>query len=248
MKKSIVLVVLILFTSTFSFSQRRRTPTTVKWFSLAAKAGVGNSFFINSDHLSDVNVEPNMFSLSYTYGGRFTFTYGDYLGFGTDFLFSGYNQKYNIRNGDIVYDKDIHLKTFDLVPFFRYTAATSAYVELGAKISNIKSVSEENSITENFNLLTTDMLEPKFTGAILGFGLALARTERVEVNLGARISYAFTDLSPNHNITDDGFYVPDYTMSASTNPFSIQALFEVNYFFAFWGDASCNRGRLSFFQ
>jgi len=248
MKKTAFLIFVFLFSSMLIFSQRRTQ--TVKWISFALKGGVGNSYFLNTDHLNDPNVELNLFSLSHSVGGRLTFTYGDHLGLGSDVLLSAYNEKYSIRNeaANVSYEKNIKLSTLDIVPFFRYTGYNTAYVELGAKISKINSVFEENTVQENFNPLELEMLEPKFTGAIFGFGLALYKTDRLDINLGARLSYAFTDLSPNRDIINDGFFIPDYTVNSATNPLSFQALLEVNYFFAFWGDAKCGRGRLMFFQ
>jgi hypothetical protein len=43
----------------------------------------------------------------------------------------------------------------DVIPFFRYTGNNSAYVELGAKISNINLILEENSVSEMFPHLLT---------------------------------------------------------------------------------------------
>ncbi len=248
MKKiTLVFLITLLFMSILS---AQRKSQTIKWFSFAAKAGFGNSVFLNIDHIDDGNVDLNYFSLSQSFGGRFTFTYGDHLGIGSDLLFSTYNQTYSINNNGILYDKDVKIKAVDFLPFFRYSGLTGGYVELGGKFTRINSVTETNSIQENFYPVNNIMnnYEPKFTSVVLGFGFAVYKNERIDVNLGARMAYSFTDLTPDYNITDDGFYLPDYVKSSPTNPVSVQAIIELNYFFAFWGDANCGRGRLMLFQ
>ena len=225
---------------------------TIKWFSLAAKAGIGNSVFINKDLINDLNVSLNYFTLSQSYGGRFTFSYGENFGFGSDLLFSTYGQEYTINNNNDIYDKKITLKTIDIVPFFRYSGNTGGYFEIGGKFSTVNSVSETNSNSTALRASNEliDNYGPKFTSGVIGFGTALFKTERIDINLGARIAYSFTDLIPNRNfnVVNDGFYIPNYTITESTNPLSVQVIFEVNYFFAFWGDAKCGRGRLMLFQ
>ena len=246
-KTALIFFIFFLFIGMLS---AQRKSQTIKWFSFAAKAGFGNSVFLNTDHIDDGNVGLNYFSLSQSFGGRLTFTYGDNIGIGSELLFSSYNQSYSINNNGTLYDKDVKIKAVDILPFFRYTGNNAAYIELGGKFSRINSVTETNSIQENFYPVTnwSDNYESKFTSVFLGFGFALYKNDRLDVNLGARMAYSFSDLTPNYNITDDGFYLPDYVKSSATNPISVQAILEVNYFFAFWGDANCGRGRLMLFQ
>jgi hypothetical protein len=249
MKKLSFLIAAVVLS--LSLTQAQRNSQNIKWFSLAGKACVGNSYFLDVDHIEDKNVTMSYFSLSHSFGGRFTFTYGERVGIGADLLFSGYNQKYEIQvDSTTINNKNIKLNTMDILPFFRYTGYNTVYVELGAKFSTIKSISETNSMAGLYR--TTDELmsrmEPKFTSAILGFGGALYKTDRVDVNLGLRLAYSFTDVAPNYNILNDNVYLPTYIKDKTLNPVSVQAVFEVNYFFAFWGDASCGKGRLMLFK
>jgi hypothetical protein len=242
---------IIVFILSISYSNAQKNSQNVKWLSLSAKAGVGNSYFLDVDHIEDKNITMSYFSLSQSFGGRLTFTYGERIGVGSDVLFSGYNQKYEIKvDSTTINNKAIKLSTMDILPFFRFTGYNTVYIELGAKFSTIKSVNETNSMSGIYR--TTDVLkssmEPKFTSAIFGFGGALYKTDRVDVNLGLRLSYSFTDIAPNYNILNDNVYVPDYVEEFPLHPISVQAVFEVNYFFAFWGDASCGKGRLMLFK
>lgn len=236
--------------SSLTFAQRRGQ--TIKWFSLGAKGTIGNSFFLNMDVLNDKNIEPDYFSIAYSYGGRFTFTYGDYVGFGVELLSSAMNQDYAIADGVVSYEKNINLKTTDITPFFRYTGDKGGYFEIGPRFSTVKSVSETNSQDLNFKN-TDNLIEyygPKFTSAMIGTGLSVVTTERIVVNLGVRASYSFSDLNPDktYYVADDYVYRPSYDFTATTNPISIQFVAEIDYSFAFWGNASCGRGRLMFFQ
>ncbi len=255
MKKTILLSSLILLLS-LSYGQRGRRGQTIKWFSLAAKAGVGNTIFFNKDVSADQNASMNYLTIGYSVGGRFTFSYGEKIGVGLDVLYSGFGQKYeliNIQGATSNYDKEIKLSSLDIIPFVRYTGKRG-YFEAGPKFSNIKSHKEINSVDipgrEHEAKLMFDTYKPKFTSIMLGGGIALARTERINFNLGLRVAYSFGDLMVDQTqyVLDDGLYVPDYTPTSSTNPFSAQIVLEVNYFFAFWGNAACKRGRLVFFQ
>jgi hypothetical protein len=233
------------------YTDAQRSSQNVKWLSLAGKACLGNSYFLDVDHIEDKNLTMNYFSLSQSFGGRFTFTYGERAGIGADVLFSAYNQKYEIQvDSTSVNNKNIKLNTLDIMPFFRFTGYNTVYFEIGAKLSTIKKLSETNSMSGLYRSTDELMthLEPKFTSAFLGFGGALYKTDRLDVNLGLRLAYSFTDVAPGYNILNDNVYVPNYTNDFSLNPISVQAVFEVNYFFAFWGDASCGRGRLMLFK
>ena len=126
------------------------------------------------------------------------------------------------------------------------------YVEIGAKISSFKTVTGSNTGTTSARY-EGDLMqyyEPKFNSAIFGFGTTFQLHERVHLGSGIRFAYSLTDIIPdrNFNIVDDMVYTPDYTINTSTNPLSAQVVLELNYFFAFYGDASCGRGRLMLFQ
>ncbi len=250
--KKIIIISLLLFVSVNIIEAQRRTQT-IKWFSISAKAGVGNSVFLNTDIMNDKNIEFDYLSLSQSYGGRFTFSYGENIGFGVEGLYSSYGQKYTVTNiSDEINIKKLKLKALDIIPFFRYTGSTGGYIELGAKISNVNSIEEDNS--NSFAIVRDNLMtyyEPSFTSAILGFGLALYKGERLDVNLGARFSYALKDIvvpNTNFQILDDGFDTTIYSNIATTNPISAQAILEVNYYFGFYGDARCGNGRFMLFQ
>ncbi len=249
-------ILVITFAVLFSFgTQAQRPKSVIKWFSIGLKGGYGNSILINSDVSGDENISMNYLTPSYFYGGRLTFTYGDKLGLGIEYNQSSFGQKYDIKNDAQLYNKNLKLKSRDLLIFLRLSGESGVYLEIGPKFSTLKSVSVENSVDDSFvsdnNFM--DYYAPKYTGLMFGAGLSLVRTERFQAHLGFRSSYVFSDILAEHSdnayILNDGVYRPSYLpANAKTTPFSLQFVLEAEYFFAFWGDAKCGRGRLMFFQ
>lgn len=251
MKKTVFMIFAIAVI--FQNVDAQRRTQTIKWFSIAAKVGYGNSVLLNVNNIEDKNLSFNYLTPSLSYGGRFTFSYGEKIGFGADVLYSSFGQKYTINNNDNIYDKELKIKSLDILPFFRFTGEKGGYVEIGGKFSNVKSINVSNSVNENFTQNSDNIdknYAPKFTSLVLGFGLAVYKNERLDINLGNRFAYSFTDFTPgySYNVVDDGYYTPSKDILTPTNPLSIQFILEVNYYFAFWGDATCGKGRLMLFK
>lgn len=251
MKKSVFIILLISIIFPNLNAQRRKQ--TIKWFSIAAKAGYGNSVLLNVNNIEDKNISFNYLTPSFSYGGRLTFSYGEKIGFGADVLLSSFGQKYTINNNSDIYDKEIKVKSLDILPFFRYTGEKAGYLEIGGKFSTVKSITATNSTDNTLFRPTENIVDnyaPKFTSLVLGFGLAVYKNERLDINLGSRFAYSFTDFTPgySYNVVDDGYYSPTKDILTPTNPLSIQLILEVNYYFAFWGDATCGKGRLMLFK
>ncbi len=251
MKKFTFIICILLITSLHIDAQRRTQ--TIKWFSIAAKGGYGNSILLNIDNITDRNVVFNFFTPSYTFGGRLTFSYGERIGFGADVLYASFGQKYTVNNNNDVYEKNLDIKALDIFPFFRLSGTRGGYLEIGPKFTSVKSLTMKNSI-ENPMFLPTDKIAEnyslKFTSLVFGFGVALYKNDRLDINIGPRFAYSFSNFTPGHNynVVNDGYYMPENKIVTPTNPLSVQGILEINYFFAFWGDATCGKGRLMFFK
>lgn len=250
--KTYLTIFIFIFLFSGLYAQHGKNTSTVKWLSIALKGGGGNSILINSDAMDDSNVEFNYVTPSFSYGGRFTITYGDFIGFGVDVMSMHFGQEYSIKQDALSYSKNVKLGSLDIMPFFRYTSLKGIYVEVGPRFSTLKSASETNSIQDDFRP-DTDMMkfyENKYTSAVFGAGLALFRTDRTNLNLGFRASYCFSDMIPDktYYVLDDAVYAPTIVASATTNPVIVQGILEFDYIFAFWGNASCGRGNIMFFQ
>jgi len=250
-------VFLVLFTIIVSsvYAQRHNGNGEIKWLSLAVKGGYGGTMMFNSDVSSDKNVSQDFLSPSYEYGGRFGLTYGDYVGIGFEVLSGGFSQDYAIGDGiNEPYTKSQKFKSLDMVVSFRFTSPYGFYFEAGPKFSTLKSAKVENSIDGIFldemdNNYMMNFSE-KFTSIIAGMGFAVYNGDRLQVNLGIRGSYGIGTFQENKDyyVLNDGVYIPQGNFTAKTTPFTLKATLEVNYTFGFWGDATCGRGRLMFFQ
>ncbi|MFN8257490.1 MAG: hypothetical protein U0W24_17480 [Bacteroidales bacterium] len=254
MKKLIIVLLAMVLYATSGLSQRRKNTTEVKWLSIALKGGYGGTVMFNTDVMSDGKVTLNFLSPSYSYGGRFGITYGDHIGINYEPLFSGFGQEYNINDDVQPYAKNQRFTAFDNLLSLRYISNYGFYFEAGPQFSKLKSASVENDKTGNFTDGGEDYLSnfsENYTSLVAGLGFAAHNGDRLQVNIGLRGTYTFGNLvaNPNYYVLDDGVYQPaGGPFTSTTNPFTLKLMVEVNYFFGFWGDATCGRGRLMFFQ
>ena len=252
MKKLSLLIYLVSF-SLLIFAQRGRNSSTVKWLSLEVKGGYGSTILFNSDVSAEENASMNFFSGAYNLGGRFGITFGDYVGIFVEGISENFKQSYELIPGDPIlpYTKTQSFKSQDWIFELRYTNDYGFYVEAGPVFSTLKSAEESNDAEYTF-IPRTNYIEnfsKKNTGLMFGLGFSIVRGERISVNLGLRSTYMLGNFVANDNFyaLNDGVFTGTNT-GVATNPFSIKVMFGVNYFFGFWGDATCGRGRLMFFQ
>lgn len=258
--KKYVLMALLLATSAMIYAQRP-SQAVIKWFSLAGKGGYGNSILMNKSVFDDVNVNIDRMSPSSVYGARFGFTHGDNIGISVEALWSKFGQNYEISVPDnsIFYEKEMVISSFDYVALLRYTNEYGFILEAGPKFSQVKLAEYRNS-GQGIDGSTQEIaaiFQPQFNSIVLGIGNSLIRSDRVELNLTLRATYGFKDFIVDETVLiEDNVYnrsVPDFVERYTgtyneTHPLTIQAMLEFNYFFAFYGDPSCGKGRLMFFQ
>ncbi|MEN8119520.1 MAG: outer membrane beta-barrel protein [Bacteroidota bacterium] len=245
-----VLVILLLSINLYAQKRAKKRGTTIKWISLAVKGGYGNSILFNQDVFADDNTTINFLSPAYNFGARFGLTFGDNFGIYVEPLLSTFKQDYDINTGTDSYTKTQKFKSFDILLNLRYTSAYGFYVEAGPVFNSLKSAEETNSIDGITRNNYIDNFADKYKSLMFGLGFAAFRGDRLSVNVGLRGTYALGDFVEDPTsfyVLNDDIYRATGT-NAKTNPFSAKIMLEVNYFFAFWGDASCGRGRLMFFQ
>ena len=251
--------VLILFFSllvTTGFAQRHGGNGEIKWLNFSVKGGYGGTMLFNSDVSSDGNATQDFLSPSFEFGGRFAIGYGDFVSIGVEVLSAGFGQSYSINDPNMqAYDKKQKFTSFDILPTIRYTSPYGFYFEAGPKFSTLKSASVENSLDGAFTdeNSTQDYMAnftENFTSVVAGLGMAIHNGDRLQLTIGLRGSYALGDFVENENyyVLNDNVYRPQGSFTAKTSPFTLKLMLEVNYIFGFWGDASCGRGRLMFFQ
>jgi len=248
------LLILFLFVSVITGGYAQRRGSTINWLSLALKGGYGNTIMFNNDIMNDVNISQNYAAPSYAYGIRFGITHGDYVGISAEYLWSGFSQKYDIKRGTELYSRETKFVSTDILGLFRFTSDYGFYLELGPKFTTITQVSQTSDIVlpdPSFDTNVKDNYVTKFNSGVLGMGFMPMRTERLTLSLGIRAAYSLNSIVANQSYfpVRDGYYTPVNVYSdATTNPLTLQLMAEFNYFFGFWGDASCGRGRLMFFQ
>ncbi len=253
--KAKLLTVLLIFLSLNNVLAQRRSSGTVKWLDLEIKGGYGGSMLLNANVIADQNAELAITPSAYEYGARLGLTIGEYIGVGVEFLKGGFSQDYNIKpSGLDSYTKTQNFKTNDILVTLKYTSLAGFYLEAGPKFSTLKSVEVENSILGSFADATgkdyQEHFADKFTSIVFGFGFAVYNGDRLRVNLGLRASYALGDIveDENFSVLNDGYYRPMGDLNSTTHPFSLKFMAGVSYTFGFWGNASCGRGKLVFFQ
>lgn len=248
--KQLIFILAALILSTSVYGQRRKKRgTTVKWISLTLKGGYGNSILFNSDVSADENANFDYLSPAYNMGGSLGMTFGDNVGVFFEGLSSTFKQNYDIKNATSVYTKTQEFKTMDIGIALRYTSDYGFFVEAGPVFNVLKKATETNTTTIAQRDNYIGNFTSNYNSLMFTMGFAAFRGDRISVNLGLRGTYAFGDFVENSDfyVLDDDVYKGPHT-GAATNPFSAKVMLEVKYFFAFWGDATCGRGRIMFFQ
>jgi hypothetical protein len=251
MKKTVFILLIGLFLTTSIFAQKRGS--TINWLSIAVKGGYGGSLLMNKDVFADKNVTVNYMNGSYFVGGRFGWTFGDYVGLSFEVDYSSFGQEYDVTGTNENFNKKTSIKSLDLIPMFRFTGSTGFYAEIGPKFSTLKSIDETPTL--DISLYPgglTNIYEEKYLSAILGLGFMPLILDRITLSIGVRANYGWKSLIASntyYTVTDDRRYSPStpYT-DATINLIQLQGVVEFNYFFGFFGDATCGRGRLMLFQ
>jgi hypothetical protein len=253
MKNLISFIILSLIISS-TFAQRHGGNGEIKWLSLSLKGGYGGSVLLNKDVLNDDSVSVNFLSPHYSFGGRFGITYGDNFGINVEPLWSGFQQEYSLKGGGQPYTKTQKFTSFDLLFTLRFITDYGFYLEAGPQFSTLKTAEVENSIDEAFTENQLSDYKTNFaqknTSLAFGLGFAAINGDRLQLFVGLRANYGFGNFVENGSfyVLNDGVNQPSYASTAKTSPITYKLMLELNYFFGFWGDATCGRGRLIFFK
>lgn len=256
MKIRFFILIVCLFMAISGFAQRRGG-SNVNWLSIAGKGGYGMSMLMNQESFSDMKVSPNFLNGSYFFGGRLgwsiDFNSGSSIGVSFEVNYSTFGQEYDVNTGTENFNKKTTISSLDMFPVFRFQGATGFYLELGPKFSTLKSIEETplpSSIIYPSGL--ESIYNEKYTSGIFGIGFMPLMLDRITLSLGVRANYGWksmTNSSTYYSVMDDGRYVPLEPYSDATiNLIQLQPVVEFNYFFGFFGDATCGRGRLMLFQ
>jgi hypothetical protein len=214
------------------------------WFDAGVKGSYGLTGMSDQNVYDDSDYK-HLISTGTSVGGRLGFNYGYHVGASIEYAGATSNQDFEY-NGDLY--NSFKWKHNDLSTLFRYSG-NGAYIEVGAKFSNIKSVE-----LDNVNFGVSDVSEnfvDNYTSAIFGFGSYLMGTELLTINLGVRLAWSFQDMvnatgkEGNYPIVVEDLKDP----SVKTHPASAQLQMEVNYAFGRFSKEACHdRWKLILFQ
>jgi hypothetical protein len=215
------------------------------WFDAGVKGAYGPTMMYDQNVFDDGDYK-HALSTGTSFGGRLGFNYGYHVGLSLEYGSATSNQEFNYQNQDPY--NSFKWKTNDFATLFRYSG-NGAYIEAGAKFSNVKSVELTTldqpaiDVSENFN--------KNYTSGIFGFGSYLMGSELLTLNLGIRVHWGFTDMvNETGKENDYPFVVEDNKdPSKKTLATAAQLQVELNYAFGRFSKEACHdRWKLILFQ
>jgi len=215
------------------------------WFDAGVKGSYGPTMMYDQNVFDDGDYK-HAISTGTSIGGRLGFNYGYHVGFSLEYAGATSNQDFNYGTTDDF--NSFKWKHNDISTLFRYSG-NGAYVELGAKFSNIKSVELDN-VTDGISD-ATQYFNDKYTSGIFGFGSYLMGSELLTLNLGVRVHWGFTDMV-NDAGKDAGYPIVVEALkdpSKKTLATAAQLQMELNYAFGRFSKEACHdRWKLILFQ
>jgi hypothetical protein len=214
------------------------------WFDAGVKGSYGPTMMYDQNVFDDGDYKHKI-STGTSFGGRLGVNYGYHVGLSLEYAGATSNQ-------DFEYDGDLYnsfkWKHNDISTLFRYSG-NGAYIEVGAKFSNIKEVELDNVVTGISD--ATQYFNENYTSGIFGFGSYLMGSELLTLNLGVRLHWGFTDMV-NDAGKDAGYPIVVESLkdpSSKTLATAAQLQMELNYAFGRFSKEACHdRWKLILFQ
>lgn len=219
------------------------------WFDAGVKGAWGPTLMSNQNVYDDSNYKHKI-STGSAFGGRLGINFGYHAGFSLEYSGATSNQDFEL-DGDVF--NSYQWKHSDIAGLFRYSG-NGAYIEIGAKHSNIKSVERTQTPPGMTEMVfdETDDFE-NYTSGIFGFGSYIMGSELLTVNLGIRLHWGFGDMINDQGkgngqpFTGSGEPLKD--PSIPTHAAAAQLQLEVNYAFGRFSKEACHdRWKLILFQ
>jgi hypothetical protein len=217
------------------------------WFDAGIKGSYGPTLMYDQNVFDDAFYKHNI-STGTSIGGRVGLNYGYHVGLSLEYAGATSNQDFEY-NGDIY--NTFKWKHNDISTLFRYSG-NGAYVEVGAKFSNVKEVELDN--VEDGISDATAYFNENYTSGIFGFGSYLMGSELLTLNMGIRLHWGFTDMV-NEAGKEQGYPIyldptePLKDPSKKTLATAAQLQLELNYAFGRFSKEACHdRWKLILFQ
>ncbi len=248
-KKMLLALVLIIATSTI-YAQRG---SKVNWLTFSAKGGYGISAMLNMDTYNDPNISPNYMSGTYFMGARLGVVFGDVIGTALEINSTSFSQEFNMKTSTDILSNKTQINTFDIIGLLRFTTETGFYFEIGPKFSKINKITETPELNMEQQINLDNAYKTNYNSAVLGIGISYPLGERVNLSLGVRANYGFSDIINDNQqyfaVTDDGRYVPTtFYTNPKTNVLQFHGVLELTYFFGYFGKANCGKYGIILFK
>ncbi len=198
------------------------------WIDVSFKAGIGPDLLINLNVLEDVDLV-HQFSVGNTFAGKLGLNFGDIHSVNFEVASTKFRQQFEFRGEGLIPGKDINFNATDFALLYR-KLYDGRYLEIGPILST---TSEETITSPNF-------------GGIFGFGRTIAGSDKVAINIGARIRYVATDLLSDSDGTESLYFSKAYADYKISTPLSFMFMVEVDWAVGVFGRSNCYARRLRF--
>ena len=168
--------------------------------SLGLKGSFYSSWLFNKN-ISDQGDNLNYAStFSTTFGAQGLFMFSETYGLNTELVLASHKQKYDGYSGteDNVFSNEIKLSYIDIPVLFRVSSPKGPYFELGPQMSLLTGARETfNFEKSDDNDYSDKDVKDDFAGfgisGILGFGVDIKLSDKINLTTGLRFGYMFTD-------------------------------------------------------
>jgi opacity protein-like surface antigen len=182
------------------------------------RAGIAGAF--NSTWLFNKDVSDAGEALDYkstfgpSVGVEALYNFKENIGVSIGILYSAINQKYTNRVTDIhgnknTFETEMKTNHIEIPILFRYTGESGPYFEIGPQIGIVTGAEIEGLGT---TLDIKDQTASTNISGALGFGYDVDLSDNLDLTLGLRFGYGFTDISDGNgdeptNTTTGGFHL-----------------------------------------
>ena len=165
----------------------------------AGVKGAFNSTWLFNKEVSDAGDELDYAS---TFGSQFgvygSYAFNEAMGVSLELLLGQVNQKYTGVIGGISYDAQRKLSFIDIPVLFRFTSEKGPYLEVGPQFSILSSAKSEPTSGLSTSQEKDQYNSSNFSG-ILGFGIDIEASEKIDIIAGLRFGYGFSDMTDGVN-------------------------------------------------
>lgn len=216
------------------------------WIDVGVKGSWGPNFLYNQNILNDVDYN-NLLDYGYSFGGKLGINFDETNEITIDVMSSVRNHKFvhnkqngSGNNGSDRYHSSLNFRALDLMLLYRGNN-NGGYFEIGPQYSILSTASFSDEYENITNRDIKDKVNTGLFGFVMGFGGYFIGTDNFGVTLGARFSYAFSDLINANGQADNLPTLNAYKSYRGTHPFSAMLIMEFNYDLGYLASSKCSK-------